>query len=824
MLYPDRVKRSVSVCLLWGVAAMAIMGATFGHGVDDEVLFPDDNLEAAVRVAINRPTGDIRDSDLVGVGFTTLDGADAGIADLSGIENCLDLEILILAGNQISDLTPLAALTNLAELNINNNTASSLTPLADLPNLSILRAKNNGITSLPDMGSMTGLTELTLGGNAISDVSPIAALPSLIAAGLSSNSVTGVSPGDLPDTLETLYLAANMLSDISGVAGAAGLVTLDISQNMVSDLSALEGLSDLASLALQDNSLTAIGPLLMNDGLGSGDLVDLSENPLGMQALCLDIPALQAWGVAVTFSGACSSTNEGEGEGEGALHTADQNGDGAFNLPELLRVVQFYNASGLSCDATSEDGFAPGSGDTACVPHGSDYMPQDWEIALSELLRAVQFFNAGAYRPCEGGEDGFCAGVPAKPPNVVFVILDTVRGDRMWGTRNGLPVAPFMRTFADAGVNFLEAVAPATWTRPTCASFFSGLYPNLLSGPSDGGRDDRYFVDDELVSLGEWFAGHGYDCWGIQTNGHASAYYGFDQGFPDGRYVQSQGLPGHMVTDLALESMPQWQEPFFEFIQYFDAHGPHAPPVEYDTIFGPQPEITVSDEMNISVEFAWPYIMKTTTAWLNGVQAEEPLLTPAGQEALQYRYDAEIRYLDDELERLTSAIEEVYPNTLFIITSDHGQALEERERLIGHGHTLYQEQARIPLVVKGPGVTPAVIETPVEALGVLPTMANILGLPPHPQWQAQDCFVQAANPGPVYCHTFAVLDGLHVYGEAVIHEGMKLFEHNLLDGYRLYDLVNDPLESADLVSGRPDDVAILSGLLQAHKARVAPLD
>jgi hypothetical protein len=109
-----------------------------------------------------------------------------------------------------------------------------------------------------------------------------------------------------------------------------------------------------------------------------------------------------------------------EGEGEGgapAPHSADVDGDGVINLSELLRVIQFYNLGGYQCvtpPGTSEDGYLAGPGENhACVPHASDYHPQDWQLNLSEILRLIQFFNVGAYHACPGldTEDGYCPGL-----------------------------------------------------------------------------------------------------------------------------------------------------------------------------------------------------------------------------------------------------------------------------------------------------------------------------------------------------------------------------------------------------------------------------
>jgi len=108
--------------------------------------------------------------------------------------------------------------------------------------------------------------------------------------------------------------------------------------------------------------------------------------------------------------GVAEGTAEGVTEGQvGGVHNADQNGDHRIDLSELLRVIQLYNSDGYHCDSNSEDGYAPGPGDTgACPPHAGDYHPQDWRISLSELLRLIQIYNSSGYTPCAEGEDGFC--------------------------------------------------------------------------------------------------------------------------------------------------------------------------------------------------------------------------------------------------------------------------------------------------------------------------------------------------------------------------------------------------------------------------------
>ncbi len=99
-------------------------------------------------------------------------------------------------------------------------------------------------------------------------------------------------------------------------------------------------------------------------------------------------------------------------------HSADYNADWRINLSELLRVVQFYNIGSFHCDASTEDGYAPGPGNQGCTPHDNDYSSQNWVISLNELLRIIQFFNApgGNYHYSPGTEDNYAPGPWSSTP------------------------------------------------------------------------------------------------------------------------------------------------------------------------------------------------------------------------------------------------------------------------------------------------------------------------------------------------------------------------------------------------------------------------
>jgi YD repeat-containing protein len=170
-----------------------------------------------------------------------------------------------------------------------------------------------------------------------------------------------------------------------------------------------------------ETDLDVVADALLNDfaalDVDLDDALTLAEARAGEPELTqLEFDALDLDGDGVLTALELEDYMGGEGEVEPGMHSADQDGDSAINLSELLRVIQFFNSAGLHCDDGTEDGYAPGDGDLICFPHAADYNPQDWEINLSELLRLIQFFNLAGYYPCPDAlpltEDGFCPGIP----------------------------------------------------------------------------------------------------------------------------------------------------------------------------------------------------------------------------------------------------------------------------------------------------------------------------------------------------------------------------------------------------------------------------
>jgi len=135
------------------------------------VTFPDSNLEAAIRKAINRPEGPIYATNLESI--TMLTPHSRNISDLTGLEYLVNLTDLDLRDNQISDISLLASLARLTKLNLSFNQISDISSLASLTNLTALDLSWNEISNLSPLVGLTNLRFLSLEQNNVNDISAL---------------------------------------------------------------------------------------------------------------------------------------------------------------------------------------------------------------------------------------------------------------------------------------------------------------------------------------------------------------------------------------------------------------------------------------------------------------------------------------------------------------------------------------------------------------------------------------------------------------------------------------------------------------------------
>ena len=180
---------ALMIVLVGLVGLLALLIPNSLMRADSVVTFPDPNLEAAIRDAIGKPTGDIYQSDLStdNGGLTTLNADRRGIVDLTGLEYCTSLTWLYLSQNQISDMSPLVHLTSLVVLYLSQNQISDIPPLANLTNLTFLYLSQNQISDIQSLYDDLWLDSgdwVDLRGNPLNDRSLNVFIPTLLGRGV----------------------------------------------------------------------------------------------------------------------------------------------------------------------------------------------------------------------------------------------------------------------------------------------------------------------------------------------------------------------------------------------------------------------------------------------------------------------------------------------------------------------------------------------------------------------------------------------------------------------------------------------------------------
>ncbi|MCP4662576.1 MAG: sulfatase-like hydrolase/transferase [bacterium] len=392
---------------------------------------------------------------------------------------------------------------------------------------------------------------------------------------------------------------------------------------------------------------------------------------------------------------------------------------------------------------------------------------------------------------------------PAPPRNLVLISLDTTRADHLPTYGYPRDTAPRIDRLAHDSFVFLNAVAQWTTTNPSHTSMFSGLYPHTHGV----GKNTRHLAQ-EHTTLAEILRGAGF-----RTGAFVSGYplrltkEGLGQGFEvyDGDFKKMR-RKGRLTTDLALgwlrERLPE--ERFFLFLHLYDAHGAYKPKGEYRDLFRSADPGPLLDKIPGYQQRRDDHgqLIRHLNAYVD-------------------RYDAQIRYQDDLVADVLAALD--LERTILLITSDHGETLGERARVLDHGKNLFDEQIRIPLILHVPGNAGARLTEPVETVDFLPTLIELLGVPApstlevqgeslvpmmrSSQDQRRDGLAFSSVRAWARSHADR---GYFLDGERRIHsvrgQRWKLIVYPGLeeDYLELYDLESDPLERRSVAEQYPD--------------------
>jgi arylsulfatase A-like enzyme len=377
-------------------------------------------------------------------------------------------------------------------------------------------------------------------------------------------------------------------------------------------------------------------------------------------------------------------------------------------------------------------------------------------------------------------------------PNVVIFLVDTLRADAVtWGGATR-PTTPKLQAWAQGGAIFEQATTPAGWTRPAVASLFTGLYP-----AAHGVQDQAHVLPASLVTLAEVFSTNGYATRAFVSNFAVAPQFGTDHGFQTFRFFDRK-RDVTMPIDPKIGYVPIFfmdpevkafferppAEPFFAYVHTTDPHQPYRPPLEY---------------------LLW------------GRQNRD-------------RYDGEVRFSDDFIAGWIDALRASgkLNNTIVVFSSDHGEEFKEHAGE-GHGHTVFEEIVRIPLVMVGPGISAARHTEQVSLLDLGPTVLQLAGLQQPAEFGTQGrSFASLLSGGgnpQEWDHSYHEL----IYPTKGIAFAIRVKNWKLVsiaqDSYGrkqqtlLYDLSVDPGEQHDLSSKEPARLAAMRETMKQVRTR-----
>ncbi len=375
---------------------------------------------------------------------------------------------------------------------------------------------------------------------------------------------------------------------------------------------------------------------------------------------------------------------------------------------------------------------------------------------------------------------------PETAPDIILVTLDAWRWDRT--TWSGYPrkTTPVLERWAKKhGLLFSRAYTPATSTRQTFGSLFTGTHPSQHTRPFK--QKWSLSLTDAQITLAEYLTEVGYHT--VVVN-KAKRTFQRKHGALDGFAV----LDSYPVEAAGVKR--------------------YAAPYHVDRVIA-----HLSDPETLGTpKFVWTHIMSMHQKYKPG---PKPYVSFGKKSA--DKYDSAMSSVDRDLERLLEFVHGHLrkKNTYLILAADHGHAFREHGKRF-HGHTTYEEESHVPLLVFGPGVKPRTVDTPLNLLDLTPTILELAGIDSTPHMCGTSLVPTFSDPKklpeerPVYIEVLADKSSKS-FMLSLIDGDMKLVIKPTLNLRELYDLKADPKEKNDLATSRPDELGRMLELMRTYQ-------
>lgn len=374
----------------------------------------------------------------------------------------------------------------------------------------------------------------------------------------------------------------------------------------------------------------------------------------------------------------------------------------------------------------------------------------------------------------------------AAPKRIVFWLIDTLRADYLPIHFDTDVRAPNLKRLAAEGASFKVAFVQGNESKTSHASLFSGMFPSKHGLVGKGKLKPEHEIMTEAIKAG------GYRTAGFIANGYVSGPWGFEQGWDTYRNHIRDQLPihGRAMTRTGLDWVSANKDvPFFLYLGTSD---PHATYREHADIIG-----------NYDTE---PYNGRFKKACygedLGLIKSGSLKVTDRDKTRIINLYKNEIEFNDKAFGELRAGFEEmgIWEDTMVVVTSDHGDEFWEHGS-VGHGHSIYQDQVHVPILIYYPPLIPAntVVEAGADVLDIYPTIVDVMG-----KTRPRD--LQGKSLIPLILKETGDYPEPATATQYKLHYTMQMQEWKLYlrrGEYQLYDRKTDITEQTDVSSKHP---------------------
>ncbi len=361
-------------------------------------------------------------------------------------------------------------------------------------------------------------------------------------------------------------------------------------------------------------------------------------------------------------------------------------------------------------------------------------------------------------------------------PNLVLILVDTLRADHMSSYGYDRPTTPNLDLLAAEGNVFLNSYSAATWTLPSAASLLTGIYPDQHGLQGIRGR-----LKPGAPTLARHLRAAGYRTVAFADGGFLAPRWGVGQGFERYDTTPGQAWEPKDVTEVTTAAVDwigdAFHEPFLLMLHTYEAHQPYTNAEGFAEPFL-DPGAPGPDSVHVA-----PLAKKSPG--------------PREMRRMIALYDGGIRRADHYLGQFLEALREtgLGSRTAVLVTSDHGEEFFEHGNLEHGFGKVFDENVRVPLILKLPEPVPRRdVSAPVSGVDVAPTLLDLAGIEPPADLPGRSLLkiLDTGEERPILIHGIHSLQELSENRLRLNQAGQALIHDRVRQRQETYDLTRDP--------------------------------